>query len=360
MKDINKFFKSPFSAATHEKLEKKILNFLRKDISPNQIFEKIKNSSDFEQVSRFLYNSGLDKTLLDFSVQRLKKQKPIAWPYILKLFIKYKIKPDEKMEKILFHHWLKNKENHSVALFSCEDWGDISPEFQQLRAVYIQEMEEKNLSEERDLLEQLEFVQAQQLIKEEEEIIIKLLLIDSENSKYKQLKSELEEKKAILTIEDQKRTADKTDRLENYISPSFLFEKHPLKDKWFKIISLAAKKNSKHTKNMALFLYFCHWPDKALNVLETHISRISDYWFYLDWVIETKQYTKGLELINHLFLEMGEEDAASFLPLIYIKSQMLYALGRKSEAIEYLTTISQVKPDYKSTQYLLDKWLKKI
>ena len=357
MKDITKIFKNPFSAApADQRLERKILRFFRKDTNPQQIFEKIKNSSDFEQVSRFLYNSGLDKTLLNFSVQRLEKNKPVAWPYILGLFIKYKIVPHQNLVKVLFHHWLKNKENQSEALFSCEEWEDISLEFQQLRVVYIQELEEKNLSEENDLLEQLAFVQAQNLIKEEEEIIIKLLLISTENKQYKKLQEELEEKKALLTIQEQKKFVDKTDRLEEYGSS---FKKSSLKAEWFDAISQTAKQNPQWTKNLSLFLYFCECPDKALDLLKTHISELSDYWFYLDWAIETKQYTQGLELINRLFTEV-KESASYFLPLIYIKSQILYALGKKSEAIEYLTAISQVQPDYKSTQYFLDKWLKNI
>ena len=358
MKDVTKIFKSPFLAATNEKLEKKILRLLKKNAKPKQIFEKIKNNSNVEQVSRFLYNAGLDRTLLDFSAKRLEKKKPIAWPYVLKLFIKYKITPKAKLEKLLFHYWLKNKKNQTEALFSCKEWGDISPEFQQLRFVYIQELEEKNLSEENDLLEQLEFVQAQKLIKEEEEIITKLLFINPENEEYGKWQKNLEEKKALLTIQEQKKIIDKVNRLEDYVS-SLSVEERSLKESWFQTVAQTAKKNPKYTKNLALFLYFCHCPDKALEVLEKHVSKISDYWFYLDWALETKQYTKGLELINHLFLEI-ENGAAVFLPLIYIKSQMLYALGKKSEAIEYLTAISQVQPDYKSTQYLLDKWLHNI
>ena len=359
MRNLNRVFKNPFSTASNEKLERQILKFLRKKLNPIEIFEKIKNSSDFEQISRFLYNSGLDKTLLNFSVQRLEKKKPIAWPYVLRLFMKYKVTPSTKLEKLLFHHWLKNRKNQSIALFACKEWGDVSPEFQQLREVYIQELEEKNLSEERDLLEQLEFVQAQKLIREEEEIVTKLLLINSKNREYQKLREELEEKKAILTIEDQKKFTGKTDVLGGYVSPAFRVEKHPLKEDWSGAASFIARKNPKHTKDLAVFLYFCHWPDKALAVLETHISQLSDYWFYLDWILETKQYTKGLELINHLFVEVKESESF-FLPLTYIKSQILYALGKKSEAVAYLTTIAQVKPDYKSAQYFLDKWLKRI
>ena len=187
MKDLTEIFQNPFSNPTGEKLEKKIVSLLKKDLNPKEIFEKIKDSSDVEQVSRFLYNSVLDKTLLEFSIKRLEKRKPIAWPYILKIFIKHKINPSQQLEQLLFHHWLKHIENQSQALFACKEWGDISPQFQQLHSVYIQELGEKEHSKEKDLLEKLEFAQAQKLIKEEEEIITKLLLIDPKNSKYKKI-----------------------------------------------------------------------------------------------------------------------------------------------------------------------------
>lgn len=352
MKEATKILKNFFIPSSERRLERRIPTLLRKNLSPEEVFEKIKNHSEVNQVSCFLYNAGMDKTLLNFSINRLQRKKSVAWPYILKIFIKYKIIPKADLGKMIFSQWLTKKENHSDSLFACEEWASAFPEFQQLRSVYLQELEESNVSEENELLEQLAFVQAQNLIKEEEEIITKLLFINPENSQYKKARQELEEKKALQTIQEQKKWISKPDRLETY-APSP--EKPKLKEDWMKAISQTAKENPERTKNLSLFLYFCNAPDKALDMLSTHIGHISDYWFYLDWALETKQYTKGLELINHLFIEV-KEGGMFFLPLIYIKSQMLYALGKKREALEYLTAISQVQPDYKSVQYLLEKW----
>ena len=358
MKELNKFLKNPLFNSEKEKLEKKISGLLKSNFNPEQIFKKIKNKFNAEQVSQFLYNSGLDQTLLEFSSKQLEKKKPVAWAYVLKLFAKHKIAVSKDLEKMLFHYWLKNPKNQPSSLFACKEWGETSPEFKQMREVYLQELEEKNLSKEKDLLEQLAFVQAQSLIKEEEEIIAKLLTINPENLKYKTLQTELNEKKALLTIQKQKKQIIKTEQEESF--KSSLFSKENLLNKnWLEKISLKAQQNPKKTKNLALFLYFCDSPNKALNLLSNYISKTSDYWFYLDWILETKQYTKGLELINHLFSKF-RYDESSFLPLVYIKSQVLYGLGKKKMAIEYLKDISQVQPDYKSTQYLLDKWLKNI
>lgn len=347
---------NPFSNSVGEKLEKKILNLLKKSLTPKEIFEKIKDSSDIDQVSRFLYNSVLDKTLLEFSIKRLEGKKPVSWPYLLKLFTKYQVKPSKKLEQILFHYFLKHKKNHSPALFACKVWGDVSLDFQNLCSVYIQQLEEEALSEERDLLEKLEFAQAQNLIKEEEEIIGKLRLIDPNNIKYKDMEKRLEEKKALNIIEKEKKQDFLRNQADLYVFYSSQEEKR-LKEAWFQAASSLIKQDKKHTKNLSLFFSFCGWPDIALKILDRQVNQMSDYWFYLDWIFETKEYTKGLELINRL-LEETKENEYFFLPLIYIKSQLLYALGKKKEAIEYFTAISQARPNYKNVEDLLAKWVK--
>ncbi|MDE0091894.1 MAG: hypothetical protein OXN83_01250 [Oligoflexia bacterium] len=357
MKELNDILKKPFSKEKGEKLEQKIHGFLKKELTPEEIFKKIKNSSDIEGLSRFLYNFGLEKTLLKLSAFRLKHNKSVAWAFLLKVLIKYNISPKKKLERLLFHHWLKNKENHSVSLFACEQWGDLSPEFRQLSLVYLQDLEENNLSQEKELLEQLAFVQAQDLILEEEEIISKLLVINPENDEYKRLSKGLQEKKAHLTIQKQKKTVKKAD-LEDYPFTARL-SKNDLKQDWLTEIFKEAKQNKKQTKNLSLFLYFCDFPEQSINLLETHVTQLTDYWFYLDWCLEAKQYTKGLELINQLLLKTNNEISVS-LPLFYMKAQILYFLGQRSSAVEYLQVISQFKPDYKSTEYLLNKWSQNI
>ena len=353
MKELNEIFKKPFNPKGL-KSEKKIHSLLKKGLNTVEIFKKIKSDSNVEELSRFLYNSGMDQALLKFSISRLKNNKSVAWAFVLKVLIKYNISPEHKLKKILFTHWLRKKENQSLSLFACEQWGDLSPEFQQMSQVYLQDMEERNLSKEKELLEQLAFVQAQDLVQEEEEIISKLLIINPENDEYKKLKENLKEKKAILTIQEQKKSVREKSDLEGY---NFKAAREDLKEDWLSEIFKIARKDKSQVKNLALFLYFNDCPVQAIKLLETHIISMSDYWFYLDWCLETKQYTKGLELINQISANTSAK-TVSLLPLIYTKAQILYALGQKSSAIESLQIISQFKPDYKSAEYLLNKWLK--
>lgn len=350
MKELNNFIKSPFRSK-YSKIENRIHSLLKNDLTPKEIFKKIKNDFNIEELSRFLYNSGMEKTLLKFSIFRLEKGEPVSWAFILKILIKHNISSENNLEKILFNHWLSKKENQSLLLFACEQWEDVSPEFQYLSQVYLQEMEERNLSKEKELLDQLAFVQAQDLITEEEEIISKLFAINPSSEAYKKLKKNLKEKKAILVIQKERKSRREKNNLESFSRQTYLDD---INKDWLNAIFNIAKQNQSQTKNLALFLQFCNNPSKAIQLLDMHIGQVSDYWFYLDLCMETKQFTKGLELINQLSLKASKQ--ISMLSLIYIKAQLLYALGQKKIAIEYLQSIYQFKPDYKSVEYFLNKW----
>ena len=73
-------------------------------------------------------------------------------------------------------------------------------------------------------------------------------------------------------------------------------------------------------------------------------------------MFETGQNTKGLELIHQIC--RNKKDSAGLIPLMYIKARMLYALGQKKQAVEYMAPIAKARPDYKSAAYFLDLWLK--
>ena len=337
-------------------LEQKIYSYLQKGLSSKQIFKKIKNYQDIHSVSHFLYIAGLEKTLFELSIARLKKRENISWPYLLKIFIKYKITPKKELSELLFHNWLKT--DQSERLFACEKWGDVSPEFQNMQEVYLEKLEEVNLSEEKKLLEKLYFVQAQNLISEEEEIIEQLIKINPSSEEYQKLKLGLKEKKALLVIKEQKKHSFESEKLQK--KPLNLVDRQePCKKEWLSALFDYAKQNPKQTKNLALFLYFCDYPKQAVDLLDTYVEKFSDYWFYLDWLLESQQYTRGLALVN-LIISQHKEAEAHVLPLTYLKALFLYHLGKKQSAIEYLRSITEINPDYKSSSYFLEMWSKNV
>ena len=340
--------------SSRDKSERLVFSYLKKNLSPQDILKNIKNTSDIEPLSQFLYNSGSYKELLKLSRKLLKANKPISWTFVLPVVLKAKVKINSSEVNHLYHSWLKDYVTEHPSIFTCQSWEMYSEEFSKNLNLFLKELKDKTTPKADLLLESLNFLKAQNLMDEESKIIKELLAKEPKNKKYQELYKSLQERKAIKVIEDQKRALYKASVSDE--KRYFKKEDTEIKQQWSKIVEDLVEKRPDQIKNLSLFLYFLNWPDKSIDILTKNLKKLSDYWFYLDWLIETRQYTKVLNLTNQLLEQI--KDSEMIFPLIYIKSQSLYHLGKKEKAIEYLDSILKVRPDYRSAQSLLEKWTK--
>lgn len=352
MKEVTNLF-SASRNLSKIKFERQVSAYLQKNLTPQDIFKKIQKKQQPQFVCQFLYNAGLYKTLIEFAIQQIQKEQPISWGFVLKALLQTKTPIKELEFKHLFNKWLKNMPQNEFSLFACKKLRSFDS-FDHLIQVYLDEYKEKNMSEEDKLVEKLNFVKSKNLIDEESVIIKKLLSLNPENPKYKAFKKSLEQERAIQVVQKQKnQKASHRSPAQKHIR--FTPEQSPFKNKLSTLIEKASQNKQASAKNLALFCYFLEWPEVAIDVFKDRIEKRSDWWFYLEWLMETKQHTTCLDVVNQ-WLSHLEDDFDSLFPLNYIKAQNLYHLGQKEEAIQHLTSILNVRPNYKSAQFLLEKW----
>ena len=208
-------------------------------------------------------------------------------------------------------------------------------------------------SDEQQLLRQLEFVQAKDLIEEEKKIIA--ILLNKNPEKYKQLDKELKMKKALYFLQEQK-SKGREKNSSHWPSAKNVSEKtNPHAVRLCEETIRLTEKYPKKAKNLAIFLYTMGWPDQAIKILEKNIQNISDYWFYLDWLMEIKKHAVVLDMTNQLLTKF-KPDSETLFPITYIKAQALYALGEKEKAISYMSDIVKVRPEYKSARHFIEEW----
>lgn len=310
------------------------------------------------EVGRFLYNAGLYKQLMEFAIDKLKRNKPVPWPFVLQSLTDQKITVSKNQAKILYKNMIANHEQeNSPYIFACKKWGENSKEFELFRTVFLEKLEEENVNSKEELLKNLEFVQSQGLVEEEEKIINQLLELDPDEKKYQKLFKNLKEKTALQFIKKQKQSRQS---LKSKKEESLLFSPKdtPLKKKLVKDVLQVSRKSPERTKDLSIFLYMMGWPDAGLKLLDTAPLNPEICWLYLEWLMEAKQYTASVELANQLIHHTGGEPEKLFF-INYIKAIALYHLGEKKQAIDHLNDIIMIRPDYKSAQSLLEKWLKK-
>lgn len=336
-------------------LEKTIAKHISKGLAPSEIAKKISKNSDTMEVGRFLYNAGLYKQLLQFATEKLQKKKPGPWPFVIQTLTDHKIKIPKKQAKMLYKNILaKYEKQNSPYIFACKGFSNSFQEFALFRTVFLEKLREKNISIKKELLKKLEFVQSQELIDEERQLIKQLLEMEPNNKHYLHFQENLKEKTARQLIKKHKQ------KLSLKKEPSLLLATtdNPFKKELLKEVSKAVRQHPERVKDIAVFLYMMGWPDAALKLLDQVNENTENYWFYLEWLIEIKQYTASVELCQQL-LENTDGDPEKLFLINYIKAQALYHLGEKKEAIKYLNDILTIRPDYKSAGSLMEKWMSK-
>ncbi|MCY4512545.1 MAG: hypothetical protein OXB86_02525 [Bdellovibrionales bacterium] len=243
--------------------------------------------------------------------------------------IPIKIQQEKKKKKF-------EKTEYSILYNKEETQPNITPELNELQ-----------------LLRQLEFVQAKELMEEEEKIIA--LLLKKNPKKYNQLNTELQIKKALHFLQQQKST--RKGQKESYwpLSQKISEKKTPYTTQLCKETIRLTEEYPEKAKHLAIFLYTMGWPEEAIKILEKNIHAPSDYWFYLNWLMEIKKYAVALDMTNQLLTKFKSNPETLF-PITYIKAQALYALGEKDKAISYMSDIVKVRPEYKSARHFIDEW----
>ena len=335
--------------------EKTIAKHIAAGRTSSEIAKKIIKDSNVMEVGRFLYNAGLYKQLIQFAIDQLEKEKLAPWPFVIQSLTDHKITISENRAKVLYKNMLlKYEKENSPYIFACNNWGENFQEFDLFRTIFLEKLREENITTKKELLENLAFVQSQDLIEEEEKIINHLLEIEPDNKEYLQHQKDLKEKVAFKFIEKQKQS--RQNLYKKRVVP-FTSKDTPQKQKFLKTALDVSSKRPEKTRHMAVFLYMMGWPDAGLKLLDTTPSDKEASWFYLEWLMEMRQYTACMEL-GHQLLDSMDEDPEKLFFINYVMAQALYCLGEKKKAIKYLNDIIAVRPDYKSAQSLMEKWLK--
>ena len=334
-------------------VEKSIAQYLKDKLSNKEIFKKIKKDPSVHEVARFLYRSQLYKTLLEYSLDKLNRGKSVPWSFVIKVLTDHRVPIPKKNIKILFQHWLSQPKNQHPSLWACSELKDKSSDFAELKKNYlkIHDQSEDTGEEEKELLKDLRFAKSQGFFQEEARIINKLISLNPHHEDYQKHQKNLKEKwaKRIFT---KKRTEHSS---KNIIPKLFAPEESMVKNNICKKVNQLVKKQPQQAKNLALFLYFMRWPEQSFTLLENHSKNKNDIYFLLDWLIETNQYVLSLDHIHRIIQAQGKQPEILFL-MNYKKAQVLYYLGKEKEAIEHMTDIIRIRPNYRSAQSLLSQW----
>ena len=339
-------------------VEKEIQKMLSTGQTPSSIAKHLlrkknlsRNTDDFLAVCRFMYQSGLYQLLIQTAISRLKKKEVVPWAFIIEILSSQKVKLP-KGKRAFFIEGIIEQDQISSILTSCS-WDKTHPELVNMKREAIEQINREKNHTFIKLMEDLEFIQAQGVLKKEEEILKKLKEIDPENPDINEKWLQFREKWGRNIIHQRK-----THSLTKHRTASPPSEKERKQvEKIAKSVKTILKKTPEKSYDMALFFSFVGYPYLAIQILKDHMDNVSSEWLYLDLLLQSNLYLDCLSFLDIMEVKYSD-DPETIFALIYLRAKAYHGLGKKKKAKDILSDLLKVRPNYRLTHYLLNQWEK--
>ena len=329
-------------------LDKEFLKLNKQGLSHTQIAEKLFSSPDvhnnFETYlayCSFLMNCGLYEKLYQSILQRIDHKKMIPWFYLFLLIQKFEL-------NINSNHLLKffkssKKDFKFLLTSSCCFLEEISLAVKSA----LDKIYENHPDPQIQIEKELKFCQSQKLFQKEEELLKKLLEIDNKNPYFQKKYTECKKAKAQQVLMEYKYAYTPFVYIQS-LTPQL--EEKKILEKLLPELKKNAQSYPHLKDDIAVML--THFPHQAIEYLEHYLENFSRQWFFLNLLLESKQFIRCLTYVEKFLLECPIDSDSTFI-LSYIKAQAYCGLDEHKKAIEILKNLLRTQPNHDPAKELL-------
>ena len=313
---------------------------------------KYKDPSVFLSVCQFIYQAGFYDLLVETSIKRLKQKKILPWSLIIAIMESHKIKLPKKTRDFFIKGIIE--QDQAGALLTNQLWDRRHPELIEMKEKKARKIRKKKNPKIVRLMEDLDFIQAQGVLKKEEEILKSLKKIDPHNPEVQEKWLKFQEKWGRDIIFQKKTLLHR--KSDAFFVPPSEKEKTEVKNLARSIKAILQKKPEK-SHDMALLFYFIGHPHSAIEILKDHINSVASKWLYLDLLLQSGLYVDCLNFVD-IMEEEYHKDPETVFALTYARAKAYYGLGKKIKAKGILSDLLKVRPNYRLTHHILKEWEK--
>jgi hypothetical protein len=299
----------------------------------------------------FLFQSGRRATLLHALVQALRAKARVPFDLIVEITSAVGIEPNAMAISALRKGLRKQSAQEEI--IGPTGWDKFDPRLVKMR----EELVERKMNERRafkdNLLEKFEFLQSQRMTEQAGRVLRRMVQLYPENTGFKRLKQQFDEQWArdVLSTHLASLSNEKMDRVFSAPSPS---DEEMLKcfAKEGEVISLAHRE---FAADLALGFWFMEDYPRALEALAWAPPSRANDWLRAELLFAGRRFIEALDWLNILEVKYVQDPETTFA-VSYLRAQCLRESGQEAPALEILQSIVRVRPNYRSTNALLQEW----
>ena len=97
--------------------------------------------------------------------------------------------------------------------------------------------------------------------------------------------------------------------------------------------------------------------ETGLNIIRVYQNEIKSVWLLIEVLIKNNRYLEVLSILPIIEKSLAD-DPETFFATTYYRAISYWNLGEKNTALEILETLIETKPNYRSSEVLIEEWRK--
>jgi tetratricopeptide (TPR) repeat protein len=306
--------------------------------------------------AQFLVAAGLYSIFFRWLHQLAGDQERVPWAQVAEAVGRSGVQVEESDIRALIEG--ARTQNATPELIRSHRLDTVHSALGDLRARIRAEKEEALQQRLQSLKEKLNFMRANRLFEQEEEVIREIQsLFPDQTEVAAELKS-LQFRWAREIVSKSESITDVTADLHwkiNKLTPEQMTAKGII----VKHAREFAANDPRLAYDLALCLHAMDFNAEAVEILN-HASDLGKSsqaadWLRLELMIQARQFVNALEEANRLEISYAGDPEASFAT-VYARARSLHGLGQTPMAVDLLRSLVRIRPNYKSAQSLLLDW----
>lgn len=299
---------------------------------------------------RFFNNAGFYQELLSLLVELLESNKQVPWSLLFEML--GRIPEDLPRSVVQSIEKGIRRQNSQDSVWPTLALDEYFPEFVDWRVSLAESFKNIDAERKNELLEKFHFLSNQRLENEARQVLRVLKSSYPEDSKIDELQSHFEEHHAREILSDYsasfKESADQVYALapeeKNFLSH--------LKTSSLEVI----KSKPELTADLSLFFFFLEDYDSALEIIQSlETPNFSEIWLKAEFLRYSRRFVEALAIADEI-AEVHKDHADTLIATIYFRAEVFGDMGKFSRAIELLENIAHIRPQYRSTSYLIQQF----
>lgn len=301
---------------------------------------------------KFIYNCGYYQEVIETILLGLKTGLDMPLSFMIEILQAHGISPSEPNVRQFEH--LNFSVDVQVDLARSWSWRKLSPTVREAMSQFKKQIEERATGRRDELFERLQFYRNERMLLEEQKTLAIIQRFFKDDPELPSFLEDFNDRWARHVIAEA--GLKQLDTYENESQNAELdVDQWPMAHVLLDETTQLVEANPDRAYDLSLLFWFLELFPQALIIADKGVPSDRTTWYRIEVLLKLRRFIDALDELQKIESAQSADPEIPFAAN-YLRAQALHGLGQVTSAIEVMSSLVAIRPDYRSARSFLSEW----